>query len=160
LRLRRQRAERRRGSAGFALLLEERLNEPRDQVLLATRERNGLLEDALELADRPGPALLDGLIAEDVFDTDAKSFGELGQDVGARRQVGCFPEADGFGRDADELGELGLAEASGFTERDETSGLLGSRLGETPRHAGSVRVHLRILWNWGRKLLLDSWYAR
>jgi hypothetical protein len=133
-------------SASVFVLLDESGYEASHEILLAARQRNSLLENALEPADGTRSALLDGLITEDVLDFDAERFGEQGQRVGAGWQWGGFPEADGFGRDAHELGELGLAEASGFAERDEAGGLFWTWLGETPRHAGSVRVHLRDLW--------------
>lgn len=68
-------------SAGFALLLDEGGNEPRDEILLAARESNCLLEDALQPADGTRTTLLDGLIAKDVLDVYPECFGELRQDV-------------------------------------------------------------------------------
>jgi hypothetical protein len=37
--------------AGFSLLLDERGDESCDQILAASRKRDGLLEDALQFAD-------------------------------------------------------------------------------------------------------------
>jgi hypothetical protein len=93
------------------MLLDESGDELRHEVLLASRQSLSLLEDALELADRSGAAWLDGALAEDVLDADAEGLGEGGQDVGARRGGGGLPVGDGFGGNADSVGELGLAEA-------------------------------------------------
>jgi hypothetical protein len=70
-----------RESAGFSLLLDEGGDESCDQILLAAGKSDGLLEDALQPADRTRAALLNGLIAENVLDTDAECLSELRQDV-------------------------------------------------------------------------------
>ena len=106
------------------MLLDEGFDEPRHEVLLASRKDDGLLEDSLESADGARAAWLDGLVAEDVFDPDAEGFGEERQHIGAWWDGGGFPVADGFGGNANELGELGLAETGSLTQGDEACGLL------------------------------------
>lgn len=135
------------------MLLDEGFDEPRHEVLLASRKDDGLLEDALESTDGARATGLDGLVAEDVFDAHSEGLGEQRQHVGARWDGGGFPVADGFRGNAHELGELGLAETGGFTQGDEASGLLGPRLSEMARHAGIVRVHLGNLRIWVVKVL-------
>ena len=115
------------------------------RFLFPSRQRAGLLEHALELSDRSGPARGDGLLSEDVLDAHAEGLGEARQHVGARRCGGGLPEGDGLGRNVDELGELGLAELGRLTQSDEAGPLFGPWFGETSRHAGIVRVHFPAL---------------
>lgn len=135
------------------MLLDESFDEPRDEVLLASRKDDGLFEDALESTDGARAAGLDGFVAEDVLDSDPEGFGEKRQHIGAWWDGGGFPVADGFRGNAYELGELGLAESGSLTQGDEACCLLGPGLSEMSRHAGIVRVHLGDLRIWEVKVL-------
>jgi hypothetical protein len=59
------------------VLLDESGDKPCHEILLSSRERDGLLENALKLSDGTRATLLDRLLTEDVFDADAESLGEL-----------------------------------------------------------------------------------
>ncbi len=97
------------------MLLDESSDELGDELLLAPRKSNGLLEDTLELSDGTWASNFGLAIAEDSLDADAESAGELGKDVGARRRGGGFPVGDGLGGNADGIGELGLTEPGGLS---------------------------------------------
>jgi hypothetical protein len=127
------------------VLLDESGDELGDEILLAPGQSDGLLEDALQLANGSRAASFNkALAAEDVFDPNAERFCESGEHLGARRRRGGFPVGDGFGGDADGGCKLGLANCGSFSQGDETSSLLGTRPGETTRHARIVGVHFRI----------------
>lgn len=158
-----QRAAEQEPSACFALalvLLDDGRKKLEDLVLLSARQLGDLVEDTLKLAYWPWAALLDRLIAEDVFDAYSERLGEERQNVRARRDGRGFPEADGFWGNPNELSELSLTEPCRLAQRNEASCLFGAWLSEMTRHAGIVGVHFRILLFEEKKRLLDSWYTR
>src|SRR5262245_23602854 len=97
-------------SACPLMLLDESGDELRDELLLAPRQSNGLLEDALELADGARSPSFDRPIAQDFLDASPECTSQFRKHVGTRGRCGGFPIRDRLRRDADGVTELGLAE--------------------------------------------------
>ncbi len=138
------------GSARLALPLDEGLDEGDHDVLLTAGELRGHLEDLLEPPHRTGLSRLGGG-AKEVLDADAEGLGHLGQYVGVGGFAGGFPIADVLLGDADDAGQLGLAEACVLAELDEAGAKLGSRTrGSTGHEEASIGL------DFGRGLMATS----
>lgn len=122
-----------RESARFAfVLVDEREHEFDDLALLLFGEFSNFFECVLHLAGGSGASAewrrLRGhrVLTEESFDRDAESFGHSGQDFGARRFIGAFPERDVDLSVSNEASELGLGEPCSFAEREEAGSLRGA----------------------------------
>lgn len=107
------------------MLLEEGVDETRDEVLVPARKGADLFEGALKLGI--GRCASNSLLEQKIFDTNAQGASQGREHIGAGWLGTPFPEGDVCVGDPQRLGQLDLGEAGSSSQSEEAGALSWAR---------------------------------